>query len=32
VECGTGRAIAKATGDIEWNYPRGGYGISFKFG
>jgi ferredoxin like protein len=32
VECGTCRVIAEATGDIEWNYPRGGYGVSFKFG
>jgi ferredoxin-like protein FixX len=32
VECGTCRIIAEATGDIEWNYPRGGYGVSFKFG
>jgi ferredoxin-like protein FixX len=32
VECGTCRVIAEVTGDIEWNYPRGGYGVSFKFG
>ena len=32
VECGTCRLIAEPTGDIEWNYPRGGYGVLFKFG
>ncbi|MBM3578311.1 MAG: ferredoxin family protein [Alphaproteobacteria bacterium] len=32
VECGTCRIIAEASGDIEWNYPRGGYGVLFKFG
>ncbi|MFC0239230.1 MULTISPECIES: ferredoxin family protein [Rhodopseudomonas] len=32
VECGTCRVIAEGGGDIEWNYPRGGYGVLFKFG
>jgi ferredoxin like protein len=32
MECGTCRIVTANTGDIEWNYPRGGYGISFKFG
>lgn len=32
VECGTCRVVTAKTGDIEWNYPRGGYGILFKFG
>jgi ferredoxin like protein len=32
VECGTCRIIGEPTGDIEWNYPRGGYGVLFKFG
>lgn len=32
MECGTCRIIAEETGDIEWNYPRGGYGVLFKFG
>lgn len=32
LECGTCRVICGASGDIEWNYPRGGYGVSFKFG
>lgn len=32
-ECGTCRIVAKASGDkMEWSYPRGGYGISYKFG
>lgn len=32
-ECGTCRIVARAAGDeIEWSYPRGGYGISYKFG
>ena len=32
MECGTCRVLAEADGDIEWNYPRGGYGVLFKFG
>ncbi|MBL8574544.1 MAG: ferredoxin family protein [Hyphomicrobiaceae bacterium] len=32
MECGTCRVLAEASGDIEWNYPRGGYGVLFKFG
>lgn len=32
VECGTCRVIAEPSGDIEWSYPRGGYGVLFKFG
>lgn len=32
LECGTCRIVCAATGDIEWSYPRGGYGILFKFG
>ncbi|MEQ1669304.1 MAG: ferredoxin family protein [Hyphomicrobium sp.] len=32
MECGTCRVIAELSGDIEWNYPRGGYGVLFKFG
>lgn len=31
-ECGTCRVITAKTGEIEWNYPRGGYGVLFKFG
>ena len=32
LECGTCRIIGEASGDIEWSYPRGGYGVLFKFG
>ncbi|MDX2204187.1 MAG: ferredoxin family protein [Hyphomicrobiaceae bacterium] len=32
MECGTCRVLAEAQGDIEWSYPRGGYGVLFKFG
>ena len=32
IECGTCRVIGEPSGDIEWSYPRGGYGILFKFG
>ena len=32
MECGTCRVVCAGTGDIEWSYPRGGYGILFKFG
>ena len=32
LECGTCRAVCAGTDDIEWNYPRGGFGIQFKFG
>jgi len=24
--------LCEESGDITWNYPRGGYGILFKFG
>jgi ferredoxin like protein len=32
VECGTCRVLTQDTGEVEWNYPRGGFGILFKFG
>jgi ferredoxin like protein len=32
MECGTCRVVAETSGDIEWNYPRGGFGVLFKFG
>lgn len=32
MECGTCRVLTADTGDIDWNYPRGGYGVLFKFG
>lgn len=32
VECGTCRVMTANTGEVEWNYPRGGYGVLYKFG
>lgn len=32
MECGSCRIVCQSTGEIEWSYPRGGYGILFKFG
>ena len=32
LECGTCRIVTSATGEIEWNYPRGGFGVLYKFG
>ena len=32
MECGTCRIVCAKTGEIQWDYPRGGYGILFKFG
>jgi len=32
LECGTCRVVCAPTGEIRWDYPRGGYGILFKFG
>ncbi len=32
MECGTCRVLCEAAGDIEWNYPKGGFGVLFKFG
>ena len=32
LECGTCRILCAGSGDIEWNYPRGGFGVLFKFG
>jgi ferredoxin like protein len=32
LECGTCRVVCAATGEIEWSYPRGGFGVLFKFG
>ncbi|MDR3326082.1 MAG: ferredoxin family protein [Rhodospirillaceae bacterium] len=31
LECGTCRIICP-NNNLEWSYPRGGFGISFKFG
>ena len=32
LECGTCRVVTAKTGEIEWEYPRGGYGVLYKFG
>lgn len=31
-ECGTCPVLCEASGEVEWNDPRGGYGVLFKFG
>ena len=31
LECGTCRLVCDH-GNVDWNYPRGGFGILFKFG
>jgi len=32
LECGTCRVVCGPTGEITWRYPRGGFGVMFKFG
>lgn len=32
LECGTCRVICSEHHNVDWDYPRGGYGILFKFG
>ncbi|WP_298139747.1 ferredoxin family protein [Acidiferrobacter sp.] len=32
LECGTCRVICGEHRNVRWEYPRGGYGILFKFG
>ncbi|MER9173522.1 ferredoxin family protein [Mesorhizobium sp. M0955] len=32
MECGTCRILCETSGEIEWNHPRGGFGVLFKFG
>ena len=32
LECGTCRIICTEFNNIEWNYPRGGFGVAYKFG
>jgi len=32
VECGTCRVVTADTGEVQWNYPRGGFGVLYKFG
>ena len=31
-ECGTCRVVCATTGEVVWNYPRGGFGVAYKFG
>lgn len=32
LECGTCRVLCGPSGEIQWSYPRGGFGVMFKFG
>jgi len=32
LECGTCRVICNEHENVDWEYPRGGFGILFKFG
>ena len=32
VECGTCRIVCNEFRNIEWTYPRGGYGIQYRYG
>lgn len=32
VECGACRIICSEHNNLEWSYPRGGFGISYKYG
>ena len=32
LECGTCRIVCDDHKNVDWSYPRGGYGILFKFG
>ncbi|MCW2247242.1 ferredoxin like protein [Azospirillum fermentarium] len=32
LECGTCRVVCQDKENVLWDYPRGGYGISYKFG
>lgn len=32
LECGTCRVLCGPSGEVEWEYPRGGFGVMFKFG
>ncbi|NPV74148.1 MAG: ferredoxin family protein, partial [Pelotomaculum sp.] len=32
LECGTCRAVCPKEGAIAWGYPRGGFGVSFRYG
>lgn len=32
LECGTCRVMCKNKGIVNWNYPRGSFGITFRYG
>ncbi len=32
MECGTCRIVCQGAPELIWNYPRGGFGVLFKFG
>jgi ferredoxin like protein len=32
LECGTCRIVCDEFHNVDWNYPRGGFGILYKFG
>lgn len=32
LECGTCRIVCAETGNLEWKYPRGGFGVAYKYG
>jgi len=32
LECGTCRIVCQEFNNIDWKYPRGGFGVMFKFG
>lgn len=32
LECGSCRIVCNIFRNLDWNYPRGGYGIQYKFG
>ncbi len=32
LECGTCRLLCSEHFNVEWSYPRGGYGVLYKFG
>jgi len=32
LECGTCRVVCETHRNVDWEYPRGGFGILFKFG
>lgn len=32
LECGTCRLLCSEHHNVEWSYPRGGYGVLYKFG